>query len=296
LSPDSAIPGLKWSRRWLGAGGSNPGSGSIEGVSLQVRRQEQFVLLEVRSAEGVSGRDAQQVEVAIELRLPSRLAGLTIQGRDGFITATGMRFPLTLQLAELEAQIRGGSARVTARAQRADLRIESSQGGLDAEVVSGRVVVRGTEGPLQITTRSAELSVTDHKGTLAAKTFESPTQLRTVVGDVEYASQRGTLTAVEHLGDVRGRSEEGNMTWSFKGPVGDVRVESVKGAVTVQVPGSSGAQVRVATEAASAQVPESIRLQPGGQQGLRVYAGRLQGQTAEGRINIQTKEGSVRLR
>jgi hypothetical protein len=164
---------------------------------------------------------------------------------------------------------------------------------VDLEAVASSVMVSGMRAPVRAKTVSGEVTLAGCAGQVEAETVSGAVQAHGVAGDLWASTVSGDLTLVEGGGAVAAKTVSGTIVMDLGAtPVGDVRLSSVSGDVTVRLPRASDLQVQL--QSTSGQVASAFdELHRAGMPALRTVSGRLGAGT--GRLQASTTSGHVAL-
>jgi len=190
--------------------------------------------------------------------------------------------------------------------------VSNVEGALRIDVHAASITTTGTRGKLDLDTGSGEVRVTGAQGELVLDTGSGGVTLESITGPVlELDSGSGRITArgveVEELRldtgsgrvslrDVKTRelsldSGSGSVEIDLASDVDRMDVDAGSGSITVGVPPSLGAEVRIETGSGGIDVDVPITMTRSGRRSLE---GRLG--DGRGRMAIETGSGGVHIR
>jgi len=190
--------------------------------------------------------------------------------------------------------------RLTLEAVSGDITATGSRGEIDASSVSGDVDVTNGVREVNAESVSGSVRVAQVNGNLRAESVSGDVRAETVVGSVEASTVSGVIRLVDVLSrDVQTETVSGDIlyTGSIEGG-GKYDFESHSGTLRLNIPRSSGANVRVETFSGDVNTDFSVVRQPGdrgrrrGNFEFTIGDGRarISAQTFSGRIYINNRD------
>jgi hypothetical protein len=267
----------------------------FDALGCEVRREGDFVIVEGKgpalSADLSSWWSSGAPELTIEIEAPQGAAEVSLRG--GQVQAQNWKGNLVIGVVDGQVRLTGveGAARV--QAEKGEIRIDNHRGRLDLDTYGAKLAVSGAEGNVGLSSFSGEGQLSQIKGEIQVQMAAGSLTIAKSAGTLDFETVRGSLTAQDFDGAIRGQTDDGSVTAQLVGEA-DLNVRSKNGAVSVRLPTSSGAALRLRSEEGLVVAPESIPVAKTGD--ARSAQGRLGGGGPKGLVAINSQAGTIRVR
>lgn len=198
--------------------------GDAEELSFELAPTPEGVLLtsDYSGKRGLYGMESNRLQVRYVLRLPTRY-DLDIETEGGSITVQEIEGDVRAITNLGVLSFRSVRGSIFARAENGSLSVDRCIGDIDIQTQSGTAYVGGTRGDVQLKSLAGALHLNGHHGEVEASTGSGTIQIDDVTGPVVAKTKRGDIEARLAAGDLE-----------------ELRLTTLDGAVTVQVPPGLG--------------------------------------------------------
>lgn len=266
---------------------------SFDQWTYTVRRDENTLRIDVKGPDAKGDWEAQIKvgfpELVFEIEAPP--VPVEISLREGRVEAQNWKAALAVHVVEGQVRLAKNEGPLRARVQRGELRIDGHKGRVEVDGFNPKMQLANVEGDLDLDNFAGDSVLQGLKGSFRLKAFSGQTVAKKIDGGCDFELGRGSLSLQGLDGGLRGQLANGSVAAKILGDP-EVNIESQEGAVRLNLPGGSGALVRLQTEGGSLSAPPSLGSSKSSTQ--RFVTGRLSG-SGKGSVFVKTKTGNVSL-
>lgn len=261
--------------------------------TYSLRKEDNVTYIEARGSDAKSDWEAQLKdgfpEFVFEIEAPPVAAEINL--REGRFETQNWKAAVAVQIVEGQVRMAKNEGPLRVQVQRGEVRIDGHKGRVDIDGFNPKTHLTEIDGDLNLDNFAGDSVLQGLRGSLRMTAFSGQTTASKVDGGCDFTVGRGFLNLQGLEGGLRGQLGNGSVVAKLLGEP-EVNIEAKEGSVSLRLPPSSGASVRLQTEDGNLSAPAQLTSSHTATR--KVVAGRLSG-TGKGSVFVKTKTGNVRL-